>query len=366
MFRSIVGRVIRLFASRRLSRPKVGLAITVLCLAVGAVGCPCLKGPVNASPALRWWLFSNFGAGKICPEMVKRGMGLRLQDRGPVVGRFFPTACKVDVDNPNQLITVNFTGTGYAYTPVSRRVGFQCTASVQYRADFYMGDEDIYVWGKVNQIVNGPRFELGYVENPAVDVATAMTPLGMLANGFGNQIVAGELTRGFTVLQNWDTDSKSFALGILLPPAKPSSPFDISKDERFTFANETTEVQGNQRDFLGPFEVVDNGQQLAMKYYLQGPPVDVMVVGKSVGDAWREAYQLGRPMAPPPGPVLAGQPLYPNSQVQVAYPLQPGEYYVVIDNTAYAGTVNPPTSILDPLGANAVARISYVAQLADR
>ncbi len=339
--------------------------MTALALALGSVGCPCLKGPINASPALRWWLFSNFGASKICPEMVKRGVGLHLQDRGPAVGRFFPTGCSVDIDNQNQLVTVNFTGTGYAYTVASRRIGFQCTASVQYRADFYLGDDAMYVWGKVNRIVNGPRFELGYVENPVADVATSVTPLGALANGFGNQIVAGELTRGFTVLQD-DNDSKSFALGILLPPQKPQSPYDTSSDNRYTFANETVEVQGNQRDFLGPFDVVEQTQQLVMKMYLQGPPVDVMVVTKPTGDMWREAYQLGRPMGPPPGPVLAGAPLYPGQQAQVAYTLPPGSYYVVIDNSAYAGAVAPPTSILDPLGANSVARISYVAQLADR
>jgi hypothetical protein len=344
----------------------VRIAVTLIALTIGAGSCRCLRGPVNASPALRWWLFSNFGAGKICPEMVKRGVGLRLQDRGPTVGRFFPNGCSVDVDNQNQLITVNFAGTGYAFTPVSRRVGFRCTASVQYRADFYMGEEDIYVWGKVHRIVNGPNFELGYVENPAVDIATSVTPLGALANGFGNQIVAGELTRGFTVLQNWDTDSKSFALGIIMPPQKPTSPFDVSKDERYTFANETAEVQGNQRDFLGPFEVLQNGEKLVMKYFLQGPPVDIMVVTKATGDMWRDHYQLGRPHGPPPGPVLGGAPLHPGRELIASYPLPPGEYYVVIDNTSYAGLVNPPGSLLDPLGAGQTARISYVAQLAER
>lgn len=346
---------------------RVGLGVMVLILAIAGVGCPCARGPVNASPALRWWLFSNFGASRICPEMVKRGVGLRYPDPGPTVGRFFPAQCHVDVDNQNQLITVHFRGTGYAYTAATRRVGFQCNASVQYRPDFYLADDDIYVWGKVNRIVSGPNFELGYVENPAANVATAITPLGVVANGFGNQIVASELTRGFTVLQNWDTDSKSFALGILMPPQKPASPFDTTKDENYTFANETTVIQANQRDFLGPFEVVEGSQQLVMKMRVRGPAVDVMVVSKAVGDAWRESYQLGRPLGPPPGPVVAGAPLQPNQQVQVRYRLTPGFYYVVVDNTAYAGAVAPPQqSLLDPLNAAGVAELSYVAQLADR
>ncbi len=346
---------------------RLGLGVIALIFAIAGVGCPCARGPVNASPGLRWWLFSNFGASKICPEMVKRGVGLKLQDRGATVGRFFPNGCNVDVDNQNQLVTVHFTGTGYAYTPLSRRIGFRCSAAVQYRADFYLGDDDIYVWGKVNRIVSGPNFELGYVENKVADVATSLTPLGGLATSFGNQIVAGELTRGFTVLQNWDTGSNSFALGILMPPQKPTSPFDVSQDARYTFANEATEVQANQRDFLGPFDVVEGTQQLILKLQLQGPAVDVMVVPKTVGDAWREGYQLGAPLGPPPGPVLAGAPLHPGLAVQTAYQLPPGAYYVVIDNTAYAGSVAPPApSLLDPLGIASVARVSYTAQLADR
>jgi len=350
------------------SASRLGLGVIVLILAIAGVGCPCARGPVNASPGLRWWLFSNFGASKICPEMVKRGVGLKLQDRGATVGRFFPNGCNVEIDNQNQLITVHFAGTGYAYTPVSRRIGFRCTASVQYRPDFYLGEDDVYVWGKMNRIVAGPKFELGYVESKVADVATSMTPLGGLATSFGNQIVAGELTRGFTVLQNWDTESKSFALGILMPPQKPSSPFDVSADERYTYANETAEVQANQRDFLGPFDVVESTQQLVLKLQLQGPAVDVMIVPKAVGDAWREGYQLGTPLGPPPGPVVAGAPLQPGMAVQTAYQLAPGSYYVVIDNTPYAGAVAPPPPQLpfDPLGLNGVARVSYVAQLADR
>jgi hypothetical protein len=41
------------------------LALIVLELAVAGVGCPCARGAINASPEIRWWLFSNFGASKI-------------------------------------------------------------------------------------------------------------------------------------------------------------------------------------------------------------------------------------------------------------------------------------------------------------
>jgi hypothetical protein len=342
------------------------LGLACLVTALGATpGCGCLRGAVNVSPELRWWLFSNFGASKVCPEMLKHGVGLRMQDRPPAVGRFFPQSCQAQLDDENKLVTVHFVGTGYAYTPVTRRVGFTVTSSVQYRPDFYMAEDDIYVWGKVHRIVHGPDFRLGYVENPVVDVATGMTPLGNIANLFGNQIVAGELTRGFTVLQNYDTDTKSFALGILVPPQKPQTPFDIDKDERLTYANETVEVGWQQRDYLGPFEIAEGDQALFMRFVVQGPTVDVMVVSKPVGEAWRRDYEQGRPLGPPPGPVLAGGPVAMAGEVRQTYRLAPGQYYVVIDHTQYAGIVMPPPAQpLNPLGGPSV-RVSYVAQLGE-
>jgi hypothetical protein len=337
------------------------LAALVVSVSVG--GCKCLRGPVNASPGLRWWLFSNYGASKVCPEMLKQGMALRMQDRGPAVGRYFPTTCNVVVDDASQTMTVNFSGTGYAYTPVTRRVGFQATAAVQYRPDFYMGDKDIYVWAKVNRIVSGPKFQLGYVENPLAAGAAA-TPLGTIANLFGNQIVAGEVTRGFTVLQNWDNDSKTFALGIIQPPARPHTPYNVSEDEVFTFVNETVEVQYNERDFMGPFEVVDGDQQLQVRMFLQGPAIDVLVVNRQLGDVWRDSYQRGVPHGPPPGPVLGGGPLQPNRELRAAYRVPPGQYYIVLDHTAGAGTVNPPLNLpLNPLAP--AARVSVAVQLGE-
>ncbi|MBW2528463.1 MAG: hypothetical protein JRI23_30085 [Deltaproteobacteria bacterium] len=336
--------------------------LLLLVLMTATAGCPCVRSTVNASPGLRWWLFSNFGASQICPEMLKRGMGLRLQDRAASVGRFWPNQCSVDVDGDRQVVTVNFSGTGYAYHSMTRRVGFSATASVEYRPDFYLGEEDIYVWGKVNRIVNGPSFRLGYVENPVADFATATTPLGMVANMFGTQITMGELTRGFTVVRN-DETGDDFALGILMPPQKPRRPFDVEGTEMLVFANETTEIRANQRDYLGPFEVADTDQALLMKYYLQGSAVDVMVVDKRTGDMWREAYQTGQALGPPPGPVLAGAPLQPG-EMRTSYRLAPGQYYVVIDNTSYAGVVKapfvPPAPLPEP-----VVELSYVAQLAD-
>jgi hypothetical protein len=237
---------------------------------------------------------------------------------------------------------------------------------VEYRPDFYIGDEDIYVWGKVNRIVRGPDFKVGYIENGVVDVATAFTPLGGLANMFGNQIVAGEVTRGFTVLENLDTETKTFGLGIINPPAKPNTPYDVSADERYTFANESIEVAYNQRDYLGPFEVVDGDQQLLVKMFLQGPSVEILVVNKVIGDQWRDDYIQGRPLGPPPGPIAAGAALQPGQELRSGFRVPPGQYYVVVDHTQYAGVVAPPAaSILNAVTPGPAATIQYVIQLGE-
>lgn len=173
--------------------------------------------------------------------MLKRGMPLRMQDRAPAIGRFFPMQCSYVVNSGPQTVTVNFAGTGYGYISPAKRVGFSATGSVEFRPDFQIVDDDnsIYVRGRLNRIVQGPNFQLGYVENGIVDLAANIPPFGSLANILGNQIVAGEMTRGFTVVHN-DDRGDDFSLGILMPPQKPHHPFDVSNSERFTFANEAT------------------------------------------------------------------------------------------------------------------------------
>ncbi len=362
MLARLIKRLLRSSPRRRAATS--GAFITLLAMASGAsfAGCPCVGGVVNASPALRWFLFSNFGASRICPEMMKLGMPIKMQDQGPAIGRFFPMQCRHDVNDPSQTVTVHFAGTGYVFMNPAKRVGFSCTGSVEYRPDFQIVEDDVYVWGRLNRMVQGPNFQIAYVENGILDLAANIPPFGSMANFLGQTVVSSEMTRGFTVVHN-EEKGNDFALGVLMPPQKPHHPFKVTNAAHYTFANETTEIHQNQRDFLGPFEVAEAGQTLTMMLSLSGPPVDVMVITKGTGDAWRDFYQRGpMGMGPPPGPIIAGGPLQPGPTDTRRFALAPGLYYVVIDNTATAGIVSPPTSLFNPLG-DAVARVSYVAQL---
>ena len=349
-------------SARPLSRPTVTAFLTLIAL-VFSLSAGCAGGCILPS-ALRWKLFALFGAPKICPEMLKRSVAIRLQNGAPSMGRFFPMTCSYSVDDDKETVTVNVGGTGYGYLLPAKRIGFSLTAAVEYRADFTLAGDDIYLWGKLNRVVDGPRFQLASVENPLIDLAANLPPVGSFASFMGNQVVAGVMAQGFTVIHNDRGDD--FSLGLIYPPSRPRHPFQLmGANDRYVFANETVDVQGNQRDYLGPFEITSQGQGLYFTATATGAPVDVMVVNKVTGDMWRDLYQRGT-VGPPPGPVLAGAPLMPGPAVNHRWALQPGFYYVVVDNTAAAGNVSPnvATSIWSPItGGGGGVQVSYLAQL---
>jgi hypothetical protein len=334
----------------------LGLALV---LAVG-VGCPCVREPINASPALRWWLFSNFGAQRVCPEMLKRSAPLKLDPNGNTIGRFFPGTCQLQLNDAAQTVTVQFAGTGYAWTPIAGRISFSANASVEYRMDFYLGDEAVYVWALTNRIVAGPAFQIASVENRVVDWA-ARTPVGYLANTFGGQIVSGHLASGFTVVR---TDSgDEFTLGHIRPPQRPRRPFAVSGD-RFVQANETTEIRPEQVDFLGPFEVDGNGQALFVRFQVNGPSVDALVLYRGTADLWRSGLQMGAVLGPPPGAPISQFTIAPGYEQRQKLPLPVGQYYLVVDNSSRVGVTTPPWNPLAAVTATP-AVVSYVVELGD-
>lgn len=334
-------------------------ALLGLALVLG-VGCRCLRGPINASPSLRWWLFSNFGAQRMCPEMLKKGAPLKLEPGGNTIGRFFPTRCQHQVHDDRRTVSLQMGGTGYAWTPIAGRVGFSVDVAIEYAFDFYMGEDSLYVWAKNPRTLSGPDFKVGSVENKVVDWATK-SPAGFMVNTFGSQIVQSHLASGFTVVRTDEGDE--FTLGILQPPSRPRKPYDTS-GEKLVLGNETTEVRNGQVDFLGPFEVADDDQAIFLRMRVTGPPIDVMVLHRGTGDLWREGMQLGQKLSPPPQPPVFGYSVHPGREMKQRIRLPRGQYYAVIENSNVVGTVAPPWNPLSVVGAN-TAVVSYVAELGD-
>ncbi len=323
-------------------------------------GCGLLRGSVNASPELRWFLFSNFGAQRICPEMLKRGAPLKLAPNGNAIGRFFPERCSQQVNDAAQTVTLAFSGTGYAWTPVAGRMGFAVSATIEYRMDFFMAEDATYVWAKPARIAHGPDFRMGAIENKVVNWA-AQGPAGYMVQTFGSQIVQGQLSSGFTVVHTDDGDE--FAIGVLMPPARPHKYFQTGGG-RTLLERDTTEVRVDQVDIIGPLEVPSNGQALFLRFQVTGPAVDVQVIRRGAGDLWRSGLQLGAALTGPPEAPLSSFALQPGQEARQRIPLPPGQYYVVVDNSARMGSVNPPWSPLGIVGGNS-AVVAYSAELGD-
>ena len=325
-----------------------------------------LLGPVsgcgailNNDPSLRWWAFKTFGAQRVCPEMLKTSVPLRMSDGAPVVGRYYPNSCTYSINDQNRTLLVNIGGSGYAYYPTLKRLGFNLTVSVEYAFDYRFEDEGVWGWGKLHRVAAGPDFQLTYVENAVVDIATVITPAGPAANMVGGQVVSSFLQRGFTVIET--DQGKEFSLGILPPGVFPKKPIEIdSEDESLTFANETTEVRAGGRDFLGPFEVADDDQVIQMKGTLSGDAVDLLVFPKQMGDGFRESYQRGDRGGPQVQPVMAVQ-LTPGPFTK-RFKLRPGLYTIVVDHTATAGATSPALALPNLL-ADPFVHLTYVAQL---
>ena len=113
----------------------LGVRVARYMCALGALtlaGCGLFRGAVNDSPDIRWWLFSSFGASHMCPEMLKHSAPLRLTNGGNVIGRLFPNACTHRVDEQRRTVSLEFTGTGYAWTPIAGRVGFSAHAGANF------------------------------------------------------------------------------------------------------------------------------------------------------------------------------------------------------------------------------------------
>ena len=348
----------RLLSSQSSMRRALWLSCLTALALLAAPGCGLFRGSVNASPELRWFLFSNFGAQRMCPEMLKRGAPLKLAAIGNSIGRFFPERCTTQVNDAAQTVTLAFSGTGFAWTPLAGRVGFAVSATVEYRMDFFMAEDATYVWAKAARIVYGPDFRMGAIENKVVDWA-AQGPAGYMVSTFGSQIVQGQLSSGFTVVHTDNGDE--FSIGLLTPPARPHTYFTAA-DGRTSLERDTTEIRVDQMDLIGPLEVPSSGQALFLRFQVTGPAVDAMVIRRGAGDLWRSGLQLGADLAAPPEAPLSASALQPGPEARQIVPLPPGQYYVVLDNSGRMGSVNPPWSPLGIVGGNA-AVVAYAVEL---
>ncbi|HQB44807.1 MAG TPA: hypothetical protein PLV85_14430, partial [Polyangiaceae bacterium] len=303
--------------------------------------------------------------------MTKRGALLSvpvpIAGFPPAVGRFYPQTCQSALNEDRKTLSIWMTGNGYAWTPVTQKMGFECSVAVEYKPDFHKSGDTIYVWFDAVDTPS-PQFRIVHVEQAVTNVALSLYPMEWFAGQMAQSFVKEQLAKGFTVIRQDDQDD--FSLGRLAVGQRPVHPWQVVGKDRFTFANETTEIRGLQQDFLGPFEIEGKDRALFLRMQVQGPPIDVFVVSKDAGYQWRMQYQTISPPTPPPADasiIQSGQ-TPPSGYFEGWVPVAPGAYYVVLDNSISAGSVQPPLKIPTPVDPSRAvgAKVSYLVQTGDR
>ncbi len=343
----------------------------LMVLGTTVIGCPCTDSLLNSSPALQWMAFSRFGAGRVCEEMTKRGVLLKVDVPVPgvpaVIGRFYPQTCQSNTNDNARTLTVWLTGNGYAWTPVTRKMSFECEASIEYKARLQKDGGTIYVWFEPATTPPTPKFRITYVEQQPTSTVLRLPPGEWFAGALANSFISAQLGRGFTVIH--ESGGDDFAFGQLAFGTRPKHPYDISGSDRFQLANETTIVYGNEQDFLGPFEVDQKERALYIKMKVSGPPLDVFVVSRDVGTAWRMSFHSSaRPVAPPMGgPIIKQAQTPPTGAFSGWLAVPRGSYYIVLDNSSAAGTLAPVAKIPTPFDPSLAqpSTVDYLVELGD-
>ncbi len=308
----------------------------------------------------------RYGLEQFCATMTHRGAPLKMRDDQPIIGRFFARSC-TSQELANGDVFVQFSGLGYAWTNITWRVGFDAGGAIQYDQDFLMEGSTMYAYFRTRTIAS-TSFNTLMVERAGSNGAAA---LGGFANPIAKQVVESQLTRGFTVIRD-SSGNVEFGLGVIERGEHPAKPFTVRGSDRMTLVNERTEVQGQQLDFLGPFEVDSDGRALFVAADIDGvPAVDVLVTRKDVGDAWLDTF-IRKPGVPqPPQPSLMADVVPIRVAWQRSLPVAKGHYYVVVDNSSAVGTVAPPRASSSPLlpgvlaPSDPAAAVNAVVQMGD-
>ena len=350
------------------ARP-LALALLLLALPAATCGATCgqsalgiMPGVVNnpANLSLRRAILS-WGQSQICAEVQKRSVPLRLRDDDPATGRFFPTACFAqELSNGNLMIQLG--GFGYVWTNLTKRMGFEASAGVEYEQDFLMDGGTMYVYFR-QRSTTAASFTTRMIEQPAA-LPLGTLPLAQgsaLTNALGTQLMRSEIARGFTVIRD-DDGSVQLGLGVVEKGKRPPEPYNREASKKLLLANERTEVHQQQQDFIGPVEGPGDGEALSLTVNVDGAPaVDLLIVPRGPADPWLQAYTSQPAPAPPPTSPLLDQEVPAGAVFRRTVALPRGFYYLVIDNTSVAGRTQPSMVAQD----DRAALVSYAVQIGD-
>ncbi|MCK6587581.1 MAG: hypothetical protein L6Q76_08360 [Polyangiaceae bacterium] len=342
----------------------IAFGLSHLGMSCGQSALGILPGVVNdpANLSLRKAILS-YATNQVCAEMLRRSIPLKLRDDDPATGRFYATNCYTQ-EMSTQNLFIQFGGYGYAWTNLTKRLGFDASTAVEYEHDFQMDGSTMYVYFK-QRTTTAAQLTARFVEQQQPAVGAVAIPVGMsndtFVNTFGPQILKNEVARGFTVIRDPD-GTVQFGLGMVPKGQKPPVPYKISPSGREIVANDRSEIHQNQRDYVGPIEIKEDDQALYLTSAVDGAPgADVLVVPKQLGDTWLEQYTRNAALTPPPAPPALDEQIFAGVIWRKTIALPKGYYYLVLDNSASAGRTAPP----NVPGDDRAALVSFAIELGD-
>lgn len=303
----------------------------------------------------------KFGLDQFCTEMSRRGAPLKLRDGEPVLGRFFASTCNSQIidEEGRQSFIVQYTGRGYGYTNITRRLGFEAAGLVEYATDFQVHGDAMYIYFRPRN-VGSASFDVRLVEGALANAGIALT--GVNPSDLGKNILESQLKRGFTVVRYSKRGETDFSMGLIAVGQRPFRPFNVVSSDKPTLENDRTEVHQDQQDFIGGFSVPDSDQALQLTMTLDGAAaVDVLVVAKPSGDLVLNQFTTRAGPTPLNFSPAFSDVLQANTTFSRLIALPQGEYYLMIDHSSAVGVTTPPTVLLD----DRAARVDYLVQLAD-
>ncbi len=312
--------------------------------------------------------FLRLAIDEICPQVLQQTIPLRLRSTDPSTGRFFPTSCEVTELGNEKNLFVQLTGHGYAWNNVTGRLGFEAVARVEYEHDFLLDGSTMYIYFRERH-VQSSSFTPLLVErasDPPSQVTQLLgTDMPTAAKQIGEQVLVGQLGRGFTAVREADGATK-VAVGMLPAGETTFEPYDLGDSSWPVLVNDRTELHTGQVDYAGPF-TVEGSDTLWLTALVEGAPaVDVLVYSKAAVMPWIATYERQANAAPAPiPPPVFQQPVQaaPGRPVpfRTALRLPAGEYVIVFDHSGVAGPTTPAVQPMD----DRAALVSYAVQLGD-
>ncbi len=327
------------------------------CASAGATLISLMPGIINdpANRTLRRQLL-NFGSNQFCTELQQKGIPLKLGADQPVIGRYFFKSCAFN-ELENGDVLIQFQGNGYGWLQPTGRIGFDASGSVQLNPDFLLDGSTMYAYFRTRGAPN-TTFTTRMIEREQQAGVLGIVLGGAvndMANRLGTQVLTQELSQGFTVIRdgNGGTD---FGLGLIDKGKRPTHPFQVHGTDKITVYNDRSEIQLEQRDFLGPIEISESGRALFFNMQLDGTSaIDMFLVHREDGQAWLHDYISTAGPVPPKIHPMGSDILPRGVPWSRMVPLDKGSYYIVLDNSSTAGASAP-------VGA---AEVAYLLQIGD-